>query len=87
MSKNKINNYQNNNYGRIPLRHNQRPSSAGGKNSKNLYNNNYNNNMNNNRGSIGLGKNLSNANMNTKNRKKKLINEINKRLSTPQINS
>ena len=25
--------------------------------------------------------------MNTKNRKKKLINEINKRLSTPQINS
>ena len=85
MIKNNKNNYQNNNYGRMPLRHNQRPSSAGGKN-KNLYGNNYNNNINNRIG-IGLGKNLSNANMNTKNRKKKLINEINKRLSTPQINS
>ena len=75
-------NYQNG------LKHNQRPSSAGGKN-KNLYGNNFNNNINNNnnRIGIGLGKNLSNANMNTKNRKKKLINEINKRLSTPQINS
>ena len=77
-------NYQNN-FGRMNLKHNQRPSSAGGKN-KNIYGNNY-NNMNNNRIGIGLGKNLSNANMNTKNRKKKLINEINKRLSTPQINS
>ena len=69
MIKNNKNNYQNNNYGRMPLRHNQRPSSAGGKN-KNLYGNNYNNNINNRIG-IGLGKNLSNANMNTKNRKKK----------------
>ena len=83
--KNNKGNYQNN-YGKIPFRHNQRPSSAGGKN-KNMFGNNYNNNMNNNRIGIGLGKNLSNANMNTKNRKKKLINEINKRLSTPQINS
>ena len=32
MIKNNKNNYQNNNYGRMPLRHNQRPSSAGGKN-------------------------------------------------------
>ena len=79
--KNNKNNYQNNNYGRIPFKHNQRPSSAGGKN-KNMYNN-----YNNNRIGIGLGKNMSNSNMNTKNRKKKLINEINKRLSTPQINS
>ena len=47
MIKNNKNNYQNN-YGRMPLRHNQRPSSAGGKNNnKNLYANNYgNNNMN-----------------------------------------
>ena len=78
--------YQNN-YQRMGLKHNQRPSSAGGKN-KNMYGNNFNNNINNNRiGGLGLGKNLSNANMNTKNRKKKLINEINKRLSTPQINN
>ena len=72
----KNNNKINNNMPKPQLRHNQRPSSAGGKNK----------NMNNERVGLGIGKNMSNANLN-KNRKKKLGLEMNKRLSTPQINS
>jgi hypothetical protein len=58
-----------------PIRYNQRPSSAGGKN-KNGYANNMNRN--------GLGKNLSNNNMN-KNGKKHMGPGIGKRLASPQI--
>jgi hypothetical protein len=60
-----------------PIRYNQRPSSAGGKN-KNGYANNMNRN--------GLGKNLSNNNMN-KNGKKHMNPGIGKRLASPQLYS
>ena len=73
---NRNNQYGNNNVNK-PIRYNQRPSSAGGKN-KNGYSNNINRN--------GIGKNFSNTNMN-KNGKKNMNIGINKRLASPQIYS
>ena len=67
-----------NNVGK-PIRYNQRPSSAGGKN-KNDHG--FGNNINRN----GIGKNLSNANMN-KNKKNNMGIGFNKRLASPQIYS
>ena len=77
LNMNKNSNQYANNFGK-PIRYNQRPSSAGGKN-KNGYG--YVNNMNRN----GIGKNLSNINMN-KNKKNMKVG-INKRLPSPQIYS
>ena len=74
---NRNNNQYGNNFGK-PVKFNQRPSSAGGKN-KNGYG--YANNINKN----GIGKNLNNTNMN-KNKKNMGIG-INKRLPSPQIYS
>ena len=71
------NNQYANNFGK-PIKFNQRPSSAGGKN-KNGYG--YSNNINKN----GIGKNLNNPNMNKN--KKNMGFGINKRLPSPQIYS
>ena len=71
------NNHYANNFAK-PIKFNQRPSSAGGKN-KNGYG--YSNNINKN----GIGKNLNNPNMNKN--KKNMGFGINKRLPSPQIYS
>ena len=71
------NNHYANNFAK-PIKFNQRPSSAGGKN-KNGYG--YSNNINKN----GIGKNLNNPNMNKN--KKNMGLGINKRLPSPQIYS
>ena len=73
---NRSNQFANNNVGK-PIRYNQRPSSAGGKNKNDF---GYANNINRN----GISKNLSNANMN-KNKKNNMGIGINKRLASPQI--
>ena len=75
MNINRNNQYINNNTGK-PIRYNQRPSSAGGKN-KNGFG--YGNNINRNE----IGNNLNNRNMN-KNKKNMGIG-INKRLASPQV--
>ena len=75
---NRSNQFANNNIGK-PIRYNQRPSSAGGKNKNDF---GYANNINRN----GISKNLSNANMN-KSKKNNMGIGLNKRLASPQIYS